>query len=106
MGCPNPSKMEQSWKCTFLKLFTHTNTKLASKTNSIIGLQQAGTANTAHQGCIGRAHLLVVLKSNDMGKEFQKSALSTLFYFVRVRAAFQLHVLDWQAKKKKIHLSF
>ena len=50
-GCPNPSKMEQSWECTFLRLFTHTNTKLASKTNSIIGLQryqQASTANTAH----------------------------------------------------------
>ena len=27
-----------------------------------------------------------------MGKEFQKSALPTLFHFVRVRAAFQPHV--------------
>ena len=26
-GCHNPYKMEQSWKCTFLKLFTHMKTK-------------------------------------------------------------------------------
>ena len=30
-GCPNPYKMEKSWECTFLKLFTHTSTKLALK---------------------------------------------------------------------------
>ena len=29
-----------------------------------------------------------------MGKEFQKSAPSALFHFVRVRAAFQPHVLE------------
>ena len=27
VGCPNPSKIEQSWECTFLKLSTHMNTK-------------------------------------------------------------------------------
>ena len=26
-GCPNPSKMEQFWECTFLKLYTHVKTK-------------------------------------------------------------------------------
>ena len=26
-GCPNPSKMEQCWECTFLNLYTHVNTK-------------------------------------------------------------------------------
>ena len=29
-----------------------------------------------------------------MGKEFQKSALPTLFHFVRVKAAFQPHVFQ------------
>ena len=57
-GCPNPNQMEQSWECTFLRLFNHANTKSASKTNSIIGLkryQQASTANRAHYGRIGSA---------------------------------------------------
>ena len=30
-GYPNPYKMEQSWERTFLRLFTHTNPKSASK---------------------------------------------------------------------------
>ena len=50
-GCPNPYKMEQSWECTFLKLFTHTSTNLASKKIFIIGLQryqQVCTANAAN----------------------------------------------------------
>ena len=38
-GCPNPHKMEQSWECTFLELFAHMNTKLASKKEFINGLQ-------------------------------------------------------------------
>ena len=39
VGCPNPYKMEQSWECTFLRLFTHTNPKSASKMIFIIGLK-------------------------------------------------------------------
>ena len=109
LGWPNPYKMEQSWECTFLRLFTHTNTNLASKNNFIIGLknyQLSGTANPAFIGRIGSACLLLSLKSNDenffgcqfcicMVKESQKSALPTLFHFVRVRAAFQPHVMKW-----------
>ena len=34
-----------------------------------------------------------------MGKEFQKSALPTLFHFVRVKAAFQPHVIRIILKK-------
>ena len=30
MGCPNPYKLQESWECTFLKVFTHTMTKWAS----------------------------------------------------------------------------
>ena len=30
-GCPNPSKIEQCWKCTFLNLYAHVKTKWASK---------------------------------------------------------------------------
>ena len=63
----------------------------------------ACTADAANQGWMGHASLLVVLKTNDeiffwcsfcihMGKEFQKSALPSLFHFVRVRASLQLHV--------------
>ena len=26
-GCPNPSKMEQCWECTFLNLYAHVKTK-------------------------------------------------------------------------------
>ena len=98
--------MEQSWECTFLKVFTHMNTKWASKKDFIIGLQNyklACMADPANQGWIGRKLYLVVLKSNDeiffwcslciyMGKEFQKSALPTLFHFVWVSAALQPHV--------------
>ena len=68
VGCPNPYKMEQSWECTFLRLFTHTNPKSASKIIFIIGLKNyylSSTANTALMGCIGSACLLVSLKSND-----------------------------------------
>ena len=54
-------------------------------------------------GRIGRATQLVTMKANDenyflcsfcvcMGKDFQKSALSTFLYFVRVRAEHQLHM--------------
>ena len=67
-GCPNPYKMEQSWEYTFLKLFTHINTKSASKKDFIIGLknyQQACKANPALMGHIGHAYHLVVLKSYD-----------------------------------------
>ena len=39
-GCPNPSKVEQCWKCTFLNLYTHGKTKLASKKFSTFGLQR------------------------------------------------------------------
>ena len=52
-GCPNPYKMEKGWECTFLKLFTHMNTKWASKKDFIIGLQNYKLAcmdNPAHQG--------------------------------------------------------
>ena len=51
-GCLNPNKMENSWEYTFLRPFTHTNTKLASKKIFIIGpqrYQQACTANTANK---------------------------------------------------------
>ena len=54
VGCLNPYKMEQSWECTFLKLFTHMKTKLDEK-NFIIGLQNyklACMANPVHQGWI------------------------------------------------------
>ena len=27
MGCPNPYMMQESWECTFLKVFTHIETK-------------------------------------------------------------------------------
>ena len=107
-GCPNPYKMEQSWECTFLKPFTHMKTKLGWKKFFIIGLQRykiASMADLAHQGWISLACWLVVLKSNyeicfwcwfciHIGKEFQKSALPTLFHFVRVRAALQPHVIS------------
>ena len=106
LGCPNPYKMEQSWECTFLRLFTHTNPKSASKIIFIIGLKNyylSGTANVALMGRFGIACLLVSLKSNDricfwcrfcicMGKESQKSALPTLFHFARVRSVSQPHM--------------
>ena len=56
--CPNPYKMEQSWESTFLELFTHMNTKSASKKDFIFGLQNyqlACTANPALMGRIGHA---------------------------------------------------
>ena len=39
-GCPNLSKMEQCWECTFLNLYSHVKTKLASKKFSTFGLQR------------------------------------------------------------------
>ena len=53
-GCPNPYKMEQSWECTFLKLFTHMNTKSASKKDFIIGLQNYQLARTANPALMDR----------------------------------------------------
>ena len=58
VGCSNPSKIEQSWECTFLKLSTHVNTKWASKIIFTIGLQNyqlSSTANPALMGQIGHA---------------------------------------------------
>ena len=66
-------------------------------------------ADLAHQGRIGCACQLVVLKPNDeiffwfsfclhMFKEFRKSALPTLFHFVRVRAAFRPYVWKFLIK--------
>ena len=58
-GCPNPNKMEQSWECTFLKLFKHMKTKWASKKDFIIGLQNyqliVYTANQALMNRISHA---------------------------------------------------
>ena len=36
VGCPNPYKIEQSWECIFLTLFTQMKTKSASKKDFII----------------------------------------------------------------------
>ena len=47
MGCPNPSKFEQSWECTFLKVFTHMNTKWILKTIFTTGLQNWLLGSTA-----------------------------------------------------------
>ena len=58
VGYSNPSKMEQSWEYTFLRLFTHINTKSASKKDFIIGPQNyllACMANQALMGLIGHA---------------------------------------------------
>ena len=41
-----------------------------------------------------------------MGKEFQKSTLPTLFHFVRVRAAFQLHVKHDRCKTPVLSSDF
>ena len=77
-GCPNPHKMEQSWECTFLEVFSHMNTKWASKKDFIIGLQNYQLVCTANPALVGL--------------DVQKSVLPTLFHFVRVRAAIQPHV--------------
>ena len=37
MGCPNPYKMHENSDCTFLKVFTHSKTKRASKFFSLAG---------------------------------------------------------------------
>ena len=58
VGCPNPNKVEQSWECTFLKLFTHMMTKWAPNKVFIIGLQNyqlACMANPTLMGQIGHA---------------------------------------------------
>ena len=107
MGFLNPSKFEQSCECTFLKFFTYMNTKWILKNNFIIGLQcyeLSRTANPVSNGRICLATQLLTLKTNNkiifwfsfcvcMGKDFQKSALSTFFKFYRARAAYQPHVL-------------
>ena len=113
IGCPNPRKMEQSWECTFLKLSTHMKTQLASKIISIIGpkkYQLVSAADLAHQGWIGHATNLAILKPNDeiyfdahfvfewVLREFQKSALLTLFHFVGVRTAYQPNVKQPEVK--------
>ena len=93
-------------ECIFLNIFSHIRTKLGWKKIFIIGLQNyflSSMADLANRARIGGAHQLVVLKPNDeiffwcsfclhIFKEFQKSALSTLFHFVGVRAAYQPHV--------------
>ena len=98
---PNPSKMEQCWECTFLKIYTHLKTKLASKFFSTFGLQRqqlACVANLALMIHMGRARQLLSLKAKSgnylrcsfcfyMCIEAQKTALTTLFHFARVRAA-------------------
>ena len=40
-----------------------------------------------------------------MGKEFQKSALQTLFHFVRVTAALKPHVVDVYMYVEKMKLT-
>ena len=39
VGCPNPSKIEQCWECTFLNLYTRMKTKWASKFFSLFSLR-------------------------------------------------------------------
>ena len=57
VGCPNPYEIEQSWEYTFLKLFTHMNTKSASKKNFIEAIliyqlsSQADSAHSRQTGC-------------------------------------------------------
>ena len=56
IGCPNPYKLQQSWGFTFLKVFTHTKTKWASRkifTNLLQKYQLSSAANTAQMGRIG-----------------------------------------------------
>ena len=38
VGCLNPNKMEQSWECISLNIFTHIKAKLEQIKNLIIGL--------------------------------------------------------------------
>ena len=106
IGYPNPNKMVQSLECIFLNIFTHIRTKLGWKKIFIIGLQNyllSSMAVLAKRARIGGAHQLVVLKPNDeiffwctfclhMCEKFQKTAFTTLFNFVRVRADYQPHV--------------
>ena len=68
MGCLNPCKFEKSFECSFLKVFTHMNTKSALKTIFIIGLQSwllGSMANPALNGQIGRATHLITLTAMD-----------------------------------------
>ena len=56
IGYPNPFKLQQIWECTFLKVFDHTKTKLASKqffSWQIQNYQLTVTANSALMGHIG-----------------------------------------------------
>ena len=104
-GCHNPYKMEQSWECTFLKLFAHRKTILGRKKNhhwtsklqaSINGqsdpsrLNWPCTLNDSFKVQWWNLFLMLILYS--YGKEFQKSTLPTLFHFLRVRATLQTHV--------------
>ena len=62
MGCPNPCKLQKNWECTFVKVFTHTKTKWASKKHFIIGLQNYQLeclANPAMMGRIGPCKLAI-----------------------------------------------
>ena len=40
-GCPNPSKMEQCWECTFLNLYAHVKTKWASKSFPLLAFRDS-----------------------------------------------------------------
>ena len=73
--------------------------------------QLACMADPAHEGRIGLARQLVVLKSNDgiffdahfvsiCLKSFKKSAFPTLSHFFRVREALQSHVLNIYCRGK------
>ena len=56
VGRPNHDKMEQSWECTFLKLFIHMKTKFEWKKNHhwTSELLASMHADPANQGGIGR----------------------------------------------------
>ena len=105
MGFPNPYKLQESWERTFLKVFTHKNSKLAQISFNL----PVSELLAKRHGQYGPLRLKwpYCIASNSespgeknfwcsfclrMDKDFQKSTLPTLLQFVMIRAAHQLHV--------------
>ena len=97
--------MQQSWEFTFMKVFTHTKTKWASKKIFINRpAKQHGrygpfslyllhcSAGYSETGCWNFFWCLFGLCMDEI---FQKSELPTLLQFVKVRTAHQPHVISW-----------
>ena len=109
LGCPNPYGLKHSWESTFLKVFNFSCTKTIWAQKNITCLiqnyQLSGTSNSdliehiywpcylASNSKSSKWKILLILLLSLHGWRLSEKCTPTLLQFVRVRAAYQPHVL-------------